>query len=253
MEIIILGSGTGLPSWERGSPSILLRMKENVLAMDMGPGTLRQMARAGIPFYRINLVLITHFHPDHINDLAHFLFALRSPAILGEKGPVTLAGPVGINNFVQLLKAMYGKWVDFLHKESKILEILPGHSFEFNGIGIKSCRTFHTEESLAYSIEIPGKGPLVYSGDAAFSQELLMLSKGVETLILECSLPDGTGEEAHLTPQKVGILAKEAGVKTLILTHFYPEVLQTDIALAVRHTFQGELILARDLLRIPLR
>jgi len=252
MEIIILGSGTGVPSCERASPCVLLRAKEVFLSMDMGPGSLRQMARYGIPFYKINLVLITHFHPDHTNDIAHLLFALRSPAIPGEKRPMILAGPAGLNNFIEHLRGMYGKWVDFLNNESKVVEISPGNSFEFKNICINSCRTFHTEESLAYKIEIPGKGPLVYSGDAIYSEELLMLSKGAKMLILECSFPDGTEEKGHLSPHQAGKLAKEANVKTLVLTHFYPEVLQTDITSAIRDTFQGELILARDFLRISL-
>jgi len=54
----------------------------------------------------------------------------------------------------------------------------------------------------------------------------------------------------HLTPSSAGRMAALAGAKRLVLTHFYPECLGTDIADQCRKTYDGKLILARDLLAI---
>jgi len=47
-------------------------------------------------------------------------------------------------------------------------------------------------------------------------------------------------------------MASRAAVKTLILTHFYPECDKTDIAKQCRKTYDGKLFLADDLMKIRL-
>jgi ribonuclease BN (tRNA processing enzyme) len=54
--------------------------------------------------------------------------------------------------------------------------------------------------------------------------------------------------EGHLTPSLAGRIAAEAGAKKLLLTHFYPECESADIEAQCRKTYDGPLILARDLM-----
>jgi len=56
--------------------------------------------------------------------------------------------------------------------------------------------------------------------------------------------------EGHLNSRDVGIVAQKANVKTLVLTHIYPFVPDKQIKKEVQKYFKGEVILARDLLRI---
>ena len=69
-------------------------------------------------------------------------------------------------------------------------------------------------------------------------------------MILESSFPDGQEMEGHLTPSQAGEIASMAGAKHLVLTHFYPEILDTDIERQCRKTYQGKLTLAKDLMEI---
>ena len=48
MQLTILGSGTSVPLPDRASPSLAVEVENETILMDMGPGTLRQMARAGL-------------------------------------------------------------------------------------------------------------------------------------------------------------------------------------------------------------
>ena len=80
MEITILGSGTATPSLDRNASGLMIRAAETWALVDMGPGTLRRMCEAGIDARLIDLILITHFHPDHVSDLAPFLFASKPVA-----------------------------------------------------------------------------------------------------------------------------------------------------------------------------
>ena len=68
----------------------------------------------------------------------------------------------------------------------------------------------------------------------------------VDVLLLECSFPDTMKRNGHLTPSLCGEIAAETNCKKLVLTHFYPEVLKTDIISAVNTVYNGDVILAED-------
>lgn len=249
MDIIFLGTGTGLPSVSRGSPSILVKSKEIYMLLDIGPGTLRQLAKAGIPFWRPELIFITHFHPDHINDLSHLLFALRSPAISPNEKVITIAGPEGLLGFHNGLKAIYGRWVDLSNPESRFLELRPKEVFQYKSIETLAIRTPHTHNSLALKIRSEGK-TVVYSGDTPYFEGLIEFAYDSDLLILEASFPEPN--EGHLTPYEAGLIAQKAKVRILALTHFYPEVLSSEISATVRKVFSGQLVLATDMMRLTL-
>jgi ribonuclease BN (tRNA processing enzyme) len=58
--------------------------------------------------------------------------------------------------------------------------------------------------------------------------------------------------DGHMTPKLAARVAKEAGIKKLILTHFYPEVENEPIVEIIKKEFSGEVILGSDLTRIAL-
>jgi ribonuclease BN (tRNA processing enzyme) len=254
MELIILGSGTGQPLAERASPSLAILREKQTMLMDMGPGALRQLAHIGIGHDSIGHILISHFHPDHTADLIHFLFATRHPPILEKREPFVITGPHGLKDFLKKLQKAYGKWLS-IPPEIMALEELDIQKPEKRAYGdliIMSQPVAHTPQSLAYRLEGPAGKSLVYSGDTGFCPELVDLARGSDLLILECSFPDEMAVEGHLTPSLAGRIATLAGAKRLLLVHFYPEVLKTDIHKQCRKTYSGELILGRDLLRFHL-
>ncbi len=79
MKLIILGSGTSVPQAQMASPSIALFIDDQFVLLDIGPGTLRQLAIAGLQFEDIDYICISHFHPDHTADLIHFFFCHTIP------------------------------------------------------------------------------------------------------------------------------------------------------------------------------
>ncbi|MFH1240889.1 MAG: MBL fold metallo-hydrolase [Pseudomonadota bacterium] len=252
MELIILGSGTGIPLNYRASPSLALRVGAELILFDMGPGTLRQLGRAGLSHELISRIFFTHFHPDHTLDLVHFLFATRNPNILGRRRPFSITGPVGLREFIHHLRRAYPGWISLPSEIMEIQELDINQTVprDYSNLRILVRPTKHTPESLAYRVESRRGKSLVYSGDTVCCQEIVELATGTDLLILESSFPDGEEVEGHLTPSQAGHLASMAGVNRLVLTHFYPECLGTDIAAQCRKTYKGELILARDLLHI---
>ena len=252
MEILILGSGTAVPHPQRASPSVAIFIEDQFLLIDIGPGTVRQMASAGLKHEDIDYICISHFHPDHTADLIHFIFATRHPPILKKRKPFTIIGPKGFDQFLTLLKRPYGNWLDLPSTLMKTEELNTGEKDkkEFDKFKIRSAPLNHTPHSLGLRIEDNSGGIIVYSGDTGYCEEIVDLAKGADLLILESSFPDGKAIAGHLTPSQAGEIATRSGAKRLLLTHFYPECLRTNIESQCRKTYRGELILAVDLMSL---
>ncbi len=72
-EIIFLGTSASAPSAKRNLPALVVKHDEFRFLIDCGEGTQRQILQSGIGFKRLNRILITHGHLDHILGLAGLL------------------------------------------------------------------------------------------------------------------------------------------------------------------------------------
>ena len=252
MELIVLGSGTAIPLNYRASPSMALRIGSELILFDMGPGTIRQLMKAGLSPEHIGRIFLTHFHPDHSADLVHFLFATKNPSILMKRAPFVITGACGLKPFINNLQKAYDPWLTLPSEIMGIEELDLGGPIQrdYGSFEITARPTNHTPNSLAYRLKGRAGKSIVYSGDTGFSEEIVDLARGADLLILECSFPDGQDVEGHLTPSQAGRIADMAGANKLLLTHFYPECLRTDASAQCRKSYSGELILANDLMHI---
>jgi ribonuclease BN (tRNA processing enzyme) len=103
----------------------------------------------------------------------------------------------------------------------------------------------HRSESIAYRLDAEG-GAFVYTGDTQYSQTVVELACGADTLLIECSFPDEAPVPGHLTPSGVAHIASEAGVRRVVLTHIYPAAEDLDLVTEVGRGFEGEILVAED-------
>ncbi len=247
---MVLGSGTGIPSLRRASPSLLLSSENVRLIIDSGPGALRRMLKVGITYRDIDLLLYTHLHPDHTADFVPILFASKYGDHPREKELTCLGGP-GFRFFVEKLQDLYGSWIRPQTYHLTIKEI-SSNPFLWGHMKILSAPMAHLAGSVGYRFEWQDKKSLVISGDTDYCESIVTLAQGTDLLILECSFPDEKKVEGHLTPSLAGRIAKESQCKRLLLTHLYPICDQYDILGQCRKTFQGDIIVAEDLMEIEL-
>jgi ribonuclease Z len=69
-EILFLGTSASAPSVHRGLSAQVIMHDEHRFLVDCGEGTQRQILQSGVGFKRLNNILITHGHLDHILGLA---------------------------------------------------------------------------------------------------------------------------------------------------------------------------------------
>jgi ribonuclease BN (tRNA processing enzyme) len=252
ITVTILGSGTCVPSLQRSSCSVLMRIGANRLLFDSGPGTLRRLLEAGTTIFDLNYVFYSHFHPDHTAELVPLIFATKYPDANRRQSPLTITAGRGLSDFFAKLKAVYGKWIelapgllDFVELDNRSRD-----SINLRGFTVESTPVEHNPESIAYRITSTDGSTVVYSGDTDYSENLIELAKGADLLICESAQPDSLQVKGHLTPSLAGETATRAGVRKLVLTHFYPDCEGVDLAQECRRTYNGPLILAEDLMQI---
>jgi ribonuclease BN (tRNA processing enzyme) len=244
--VTILGSGTAIPVRDRFPAGYLLDLGGSVAMVDIGPGTLRRLALAGVGLERLDAGLLTHYHTDHCADLAALLVALRSPTYEG-RPPLRIFGAPGLLRLVEKLTEAW-PWLSPRGYELQAREIPPG-TFELGPATVTAIPIRHTAQSLGYRVTTAA-GTVAFTGDADTCEELVDLARGADLFVCDCSAPDDAKMDGHLTPGLAGDYAERAGARRLVLTHFYPVCESRDLRSMARARFRGEVVLAEDLMRL---
>jgi ribonuclease BN (tRNA processing enzyme) len=252
ISVTILGSGTCVPSLRRSSCAVLMETGGKKLLFDAGAGTLRRMLECGVSIFDISCLFFSHFHPDHTAELVPFLFASKYSEQGPRNTPLTLIAGEGFCAFYQALKQTYGHWIEL---DADILSITEMNTkgpdrLEFDQFSVSTRPASHNPESVSYRIASPSGYSVVYSGDTDYCENLITLATEAQVLICECSHADAEKVPGHLSPSLAGSIAAKAGVKKLVLTHFYPRCDMFDIENECRRTYNGKLVLAEDLLQL---
>ncbi len=92
MRLIVLGSGTCVPSLSRNAPGYLLVTDDFQVLVDCGEGTMKQLLHAGFSFQDIDAVFLSHYHPDHVSGLLPLLHALKSSTGFVRRKNLQVAG-----------------------------------------------------------------------------------------------------------------------------------------------------------------
>ncbi|MDH3943960.1 MAG: ribonuclease Z [Anaerolineae bacterium] len=160
-EIIFLGTSASAPSVRRGLSAQVVKHNEHRFLIDCGEGTQRQILKSGLGFKRLNRVLITHGHLDHILGLAGLFSTFTRWETIDEVE--ILGGKWALERIHSLL---YGVRVIPSGKKTNIKvslrEIEPGVIFEDGGFRVTAFPVTHRgPDCFGYQFEEPPRRPFL--------------------------------------------------------------------------------------------
>ncbi|MFA6272589.1 MAG: MBL fold metallo-hydrolase [Patescibacteria group bacterium] len=250
MKLTILGSGTNRVSIKRSAPAYLLEVSGKNILIDTGAGCARQLLRAGKHILDIDAILYTHFHKDHYLDLPVILNELKHQIAYPEFGEypkkkvkkIKIYGPSGVKKIV-------AQWNINIPMEVKTIN---KREFNLFGTRVKSNSLKHIGEIIGYRISEKGK-TFVFTSDSKYCKKSVELASKADVLLHSVGLSKRYGaQEVHPTPGQAGMVAQEAMVKKLVLTHFYPAADKRNNKKDVKKFYKGKLILGEDLMKIKI-
>ncbi|HEX9001664.1 MAG TPA: MBL fold metallo-hydrolase, partial [Blastocatellia bacterium] len=93
LHVVMCGTGSPLADATRASACVAVAAGGEVVLIDVGPGSWRQVAVNRIPAQAVSAVLLTHFHSDHIGDLGE---TVTQSWLAGRAKPLEVYGPPGV-------------------------------------------------------------------------------------------------------------------------------------------------------------
>jgi ribonuclease Z len=145
LSLFFVGTAGSVPSARRGLPSLLVRRGGDRLLFDCGEGTQRQLLRS-VGLVDLDCVFVTHFHADHWLGLPGMLksFALRE-----RSQPLTVYGPRGLTELMNVMRIVYGR----LPYRLSVVELEPAQSVERDDYTITAIPVRHRgDSSFGYAL-----------------------------------------------------------------------------------------------------
>jgi ribonuclease BN (tRNA processing enzyme) len=246
MKLTVLGAGTCMLSPIRSCSGYLVESGPVRLRLDAGAGTIHTMARLGLAWETITHQFVSHFHLDHCGELAGLLWCLKHGRRAPRSTPLEIVGPVGLRALIEQTSQAHGGQLFDQEFPVSVRELVPGEAVALaDGVALRVAKTPHTAESLAVRVEAGGRA-LGYTGDTEWAADLPAFFGDADLLVSECShltLPRGS---RHLDAKGAAALAREAGVRHLIATHFYFDPETERLADRLATAYDGGITIACD-------
>ncbi|NIY46050.1 ribonuclease Z [Cedecea colo] len=150
MELTFLGTSAGVPCKTRNVSAIVFNPMNNqphLWLFDCGEGTQHQMLNTVFNPGKFSKIFITHLHGDHIFGLPGLLC---SRSMAGNDAPLTIYGPQGIRQFIEMALQLSGSWTAF---PLQVTEISAGEIFCDDEFRVIAFPLTHPVECYGYRIE----------------------------------------------------------------------------------------------------
>ncbi len=215
--------------------------------LDLGSGAFANLRRYA-DYDRLGAVLISHMHADHFIDLIPLRYALRyGKRSRRTKLPIHLP-PGGLATLRTMVAALPHEPGDFLDDVFDLREYDPSRPLRIDGATVRFAHTTHYIPAFAMRWERDGAS-VTYSADTAPDERVVALARETDVFVCEATLLHGEvepGVRGHSSAAEAAAMARDAGVRRLVLTHYGEESKSDDLDRAARAIFAGEIIVADD-------
>lgn len=236
MELVVLGSCGSWPGPGRACSGYLMRTATHTVAVDLGPGTLANLQHH-TDISDLDGVVLTHAHPDHWTDVTGLAVAMRY--FIDREG-LPLVAPRHTLDAV-------GSLAGDLEPTFVPVVATPGVRWQTGDLTLSFATTDHSVPTVAVRVDGPA-GTLAYSADTGPNWSFDTLGGGIDVALCEATYTDANHRPhaGHLSATQAGILARQANVGSLVLTHLAPGTDPTVAAAQAEAAFGGRVTVATD-------
>ena len=260
LHVVLCGAGSPLPDPKRAGPCTAVIAGKQLYIVDAGSGSSKNLTLFKIPQGKINSILLTHFHSDHIDGLGEMLMQRWVNA--ANENPVPIYGPPGVEEIVNGFNMAYLQDQSYRVAHHGADLIIPsgagGLAMPFTIPEPGQLLTVLEKDDLKISVFVNEHEPVsasvgyrfdyknrsvVISGDTKKSKNLEQLSQGVDLLVHEAlnkDMVDVVTEAAtranqprlvkittdildyHTSPVEAAEIARDAKITHLLYTHIVP-------------------------------
>lgn len=217
----LLGTGASLSGPHRTTTMLALESEGSIVLVDCGGDAVQRLLAAGLDPRRIDLLILTHEHPDHVGAFPLLVQKLW----LAKRGrPLPIRGPARALDQARRLFESFNtsgwqglpplQWGEVEPHEGA--EVWTDAPWRITATPGQHGRT----PTIAIRAEgVDGEGAVAYSSDTERCDAISRLATGATILVHEA-----TGQfRGHSTAGDAASVAAEAGAGRLVLVHLPPE------------------------------
>ena len=247
MPFQFFGTSAAVPSPDRDNTALAFYSDDEVVLVDCSGSPYQKLLKAGLDPMRVSSLIVTHRHVDHVYGI---------PSLAHNMGLAGRRAPIRVYALAETMRTVRG-FMDLFPLEEKMpyrieLHEIPAKEgydvLRARGFNVLSTPVKHGAANIGLRVEWDSpreRGAVVYSSDTSPCPTLLALARGADILIHEATfLHDEVARAAadgHTTGYQAGEVARQAGVKRLILCHFGAGLYRRleELRLEAEHAFGG--------------
>lgn len=271
-SVTLLGTGTPEPLADRIGISTLVRAGDETLLFDCGRGTGLRLHQAEGSYKTATVMFLTHLHSDHVSGIPDLWLTGSIPQMRGREEALRVYGPTGTENLAEHLQLAYSADVEARQPSRDMAgfgpaparleaaDIAPGLVYDRNGVRVTAFPVEHLiiEPAFGFRVEYGGRS-VVLSGDTTYCESMVDNSRGADLVIHEvAAVPEGVDASSplvnrvvscHTSPEDAGSLYRRTAPALAVFSHIHYILGATDddIIAGARRTYQGEMVVGRDL------
>ncbi len=243
IRIFMLGTGAAMPI-NRGLPCIALRVDSDIYLFDTGEGCQYRLFRAGLGVVKVKAIFITHLHGDHYLGLFGMF---QSMHLSNRRNELYIIAPEKLGN---ILKTYIDQGLIRVGYPLYFVKIKPwSKMYSDSKVSVEAFPVDHGVEAYGFLISI-GNKTIIYTGDTKPMDKLVEIAKGSNILIHEATFTSDMRsealEEGHSTAADAALIASQAGVRELVLTHISSRYRISEPLFYDAYRFFRRVIVAKD-------
>jgi ribonuclease Z len=243
-KLIFLGTSNAIPGMDHENTHMVLVGENHTVLIDCPNSPFLRFQKAGVDHERLNELILTHFHPDHVSGVPQLLMNMW---LMGRREPLNIHGYKYTIDRIEDLMRLYNwsEWPGFYPVEfSRLPEQRRATLLECEDFRILASPMQHFIPSMGLRIEFTkSKKILAYTSDTEPCAQVIDLAEEADVLVHEAS----GAVPGHSSAMQAGETARLAKVESLYLIH-YPtgQFASGSPAGEARQEFDGPVFLAED-------